>query len=606
MIKQFLKNLNPFELIILISILIFIIISSLMYVDKKSNEKFRSFVYKTQEKTILKLLNKLEEELAQKDLFLNKISSSKSFETKNDLIIISNGGLIFTNITEPLNIDIINYQLKNKVFVTQINNKNYLAIHIKKEDTHYISLVNLDEILSNLLFGENILILNKDGTISYSSEYINFYPEIINKKEKQFSILSGGSEYSVTGASFYNSLDIYIYAPFKYYYSGLMDKELKIGFSALIFGTIILILLFTIKITVNRFIYEKEKYQKLFQLEHEKFQRIVESIDEGVILIDKNYQLLWANSYIVKKLPDIQTGYCYEKITGRQQKCPFCMFEQVFESKKSFSVSTVDFLKGNKGQYEVIWAPLFDEKGDVTACVELVRDISKIKDLEAQLIQAEKLSALGLLAGGVAHEINNPLVGILNISQLLSKRFEEGSKEKELINIIIEAGKETKNIVQNLLDYARQGVEKHEEFDLRESVNFAIKIFGSIIKKKKITINNNLKYPILVKASKGKMHQVFLNLISNSLDALKENGIIELSYEESAQYRSVKIKDTGSGIKKEHLNKIFDPFFTTKEVGKGTGLGLSVTNAIIRDMGWDIKVSSEYGKGTEFEIIIKN
>lgn len=109
-----------------------------------------------------------------------------------------------------------------------------------------------------------------------------------------------------------------------------------------------MVLLFLIKNSINKFIYEKEKYEKLFQLEHEKFQRIVESIEEGVALIDRNYNLIWANSYLIRKIPDIKSGLCFMEITGKDSKCEFCMFEKVFEQKSSFSISTTNFLKESK------------------------------------------------------------------------------------------------------------------------------------------------------------------------------------------------------------------------------------------------------------------
>jgi len=606
MLNQIYKKLNPFELFLIFSLLLVLLITLLIYIDKKSNERFKFFVFKTQEKSILRLVSNIEDQLAYLDTILNKLEQ-KDIDPKNvseKIIIIEDKSILYKSFDEPLNLPKIS-EKNMGVFITNIADNGYIGLFIKKDGKTYIAFSNLEKIIRETLFSENILITYKNKEIVYASEYKDFFNTIKNYNEKsQFSIISNNEEFAITSTTFHDHFQIFIYAPFKYYYTGFSDKNVKIGFSAFIFGTIILILLFVIKLSINRFIYEKEKFQKLFQLEHEKFQRIVESIDEGVALIDKNRNLLWANSYLVKRVPDIKGGFCYKEITGKDTPCEFCILEKIFEEKQTFSISTTNFLKQSKGYFEVVWAPLVDENGNVTASVELIRDITKIKDLEAQLIQSEKLSALGLLAGGVAHEINNPLVGILNISQLLARRFDKNSKEMELLNVIIEAGRETKNIVQNLLDYARQNVERYEEFDIRESISFAIKIFNSKLKSKKINVINRIDKPLFIKASKGKIHQVFLNLMSNAIDAVDDNGQITIDYQQNDENIIINFRDNGVGIKPEHINKIFDPFFTTKEVGKGTGLGLAVTSGIIREMGWDIKVHSDCGKGTEFNIYI--
>lgn len=609
--KKLFKYLSPFELVLVVSMLVILFISLIIYIDKKSNEKLKFFVYKTQEKSILRLISQIEDELARQDSFLNKIYfnyNSKLDHLSGNLLIFENGEILFSNVDSNKNYVIKNAITKSQgVFFASDNDISILGSYILKDGRIFATFVNLEKIIKESIFGENILINFRDGSIVHASEYKDFF-NIIRRDltNRQFSVINGGEEIAITSVKFYDDFIISIYAPFKYYYSGLVDKDVRIGVPAFIFGVVILSLLFIIKMSVNRFVSEKEKYEKLFQLEHEKFQKIVQSIDEGVNLISSDYDILWGNDYITKKLPDIKVGKCYHELTGLNNRCSFCMLDKVFNEKKTQSITTKDFLKGYPGFYDVIWVPLLDEKGEVTSCVEIIRDITPIVEMQNKIIQSEKLSALGLLAGGVAHEINNPLVGILNMSQLLARRFEEKSKERGMIDLIIEAGKETKNIVQSLLDYSRQGSEKMEKFDIRESINFAIKIFGSRIKDKKIIVENRIDSPIFVKASKGKMHQVFINLIGNSIDAIESNGRIILESESSDEVTKIKVIDNGKGIKKEDADKVFDPFFTTKEVGKGTGLGLSITQGIINDLGWSISFQSEPDRFTCFEIKIVN
>lgn len=610
MLKRINKYLNPFEITLVVSMLTLLFITLIIYIDKKSNEKLKFFVYKTQEKSILRLITQLEDTLAKQDFFLNKIHKNldKPSLIKDNLIIIENNKIVFSNVND---IDISFFQnissQSQNIFFASYKDNSFFGSYKFIDGKIFLTFTDFDKIIKENIFGENILINSHDGKIVYASEYKDFFNTIRNKiGNNQFSVISGGEEIAVTTITFHDDYNISIYAPFKYYYSDLSGQNVKIGIPAFIFGFIIFSLLFAIKLSVNRFITEKEKYETLFQLEHEKFQRIVQSIDEGVALITKDYEIIWINDYIAKKIPNIKSGKCFKELSDKEYKCSICMLEKVFTEKRSYSVTTKDFIKGEKGFYDVIWVPLMDKHGEVTACVELIRDITAIVEMQNKVVQSEKLSALGLLAGGVAHEINNPLVGILNMSQLLSRRFPENSKEKDMIELIIEAGKETKNIVQSLLDYARQGTTKMERFDIRESINFALKIFGSKLKNKKIVIKNNIDRPIIVNANKGKIHQVFINLLSNSIDAIEENGEITIDYIKNGNKTILKIRDNGKGISHENLDKIFDPFFTTKDVGKGTGLGLSITHGIIKEHGWNIDVESELNNYTTFKIIIEN
>ncbi|MBC7197530.1 MAG: hypothetical protein H5U39_09770, partial [Deferribacterales bacterium] len=154
------------------------------------------------------------------------------------------------------------------------------------------------------------------------------------------------------------------------------------------------------------------------------------------------------------------------------------------------------------------------------------------------------------------------------------------------------------------LSYARQHINKDEEFFIIESIEFALKILGSKIRNAKINIHKNIDSNLKVRGNKGKVHQIFLNLIGNAVDATTSGGNIYIkSLIEEGRY-IIEIMDDGEGIDKAFLDKIFDPFFTTKPPGSGTGLGLSITLGIIKEHGWEIKVESEKGKYTLFRIVI--
>jgi signal transduction histidine kinase len=205
---------------------------------------------------------------------------------------------------------------------------------------------------------------------------------------------------------------------------------------------------------------------------------------------------------------------------------------------------------------------------------------------QKQLIQAEKLATVGTLAGGVAHEINNPLAAILTNAQMLSMDATR-EDEKESLKLIEDAAKRCRTIVQKLMVYSRkpQGSREIKEVDLEKALNNSLSLLNYQLTQDNIKVNTTFQNkPFIVKGSQNELEQVFTNLLLNAKDAIKhkkKSGQIDISVTKQDKYITIKIKDDGIGISKEHISKIFDPFFTTKDVGKGTGLGLSICQSII-------------------------
>lgn len=232
----------------------------------------------------------------------------------------------------------------------------------------------------------------------------------------------------------------------------------------------------------------------------------------------------------------------------------------------------------------------------------------ELKTTQEQLHSAEKLASIGQLAAGVAHEINNPLGTILLYSSMLKKEIEEKIKNHQYVedlDLMIEETNRCKNIVSNLLNFARQGKLKAEQVDLYELINKTAKI---------IQLNpdfHEIKFEIvkpegdlLLNGDYDQLKQVFLNLFANASEAMEESKIkkIEITLKDLGDSYSVEIKDYGCGIPKENIGKLFTPFFTTKKMGKGTGLGLAITYGIIKMHRGDIRVISEPGGGAIFSI----
>ena len=231
---------------------------------------------------------------------------------------------------------------------------------------------------------------------------------------------------------------------------------------------------------------------------------------------------------------------------------------------------------------------------------ERTRELVKTQD---QLVQAEKLATLGTLAGGVAHEINNPLTAVLTNAQILKMYAPED--ERESLDLIEEGAKRCQQIVQKLMKYARKTVEEapHKEVDLNEVVQGTCALLGFQFRQENMEIEMKLGMIPRVMGIGNELEQVLTNLLVNARDAAKAakvKGKIVIETRKSGVFVELVVKDNGIGIAKENLTKIFDPFFTTKDVGSGTGLGLAVSYGILKRHQATVTVDSAPGKGTTF------
>jgi signal transduction histidine kinase len=217
--------------------------------------------------------------------------------------------------------------------------------------------------------------------------------------------------------------------------------------------------------------------------------------------------------------------------------------------------------------------------------------------------QTEKLTSLGLLAAGVAHEVNTPLAVISNYIQMLAKQMPENDPRHSIIEKIVKQTFRASEIVNNLLNFSRTGAAEVGNVDVNQVVEETLSLVSHPLKTSQIQVVKNLGESLpAVRGSANKLQQVFLNLFLNARDAMPSGGILEVRT--SAHNGSVEIEvvDTGAGIPREHIHRIFDPFFTTKASGRGTGLGLSVSYGIIKEHAGKVDVRSAPGKGTSFHV----
>ncbi len=237
---------------------------------------------------------------------------------------------------------------------------------------------------------------------------------------------------------------------------------------------------------------------------------------------------------------------------------------------------------------------------------KIEKNLQEIKNLQAQLIQSGKLSGIGQLAAGVAHEINNPLANILGFTQLLLRDMPAHQLEKREDFLKIEKSAiRCKRIIESLLKFSHQTDFELLPTNINQVIEDTLQLVGHQLDISGIKVTTNLQngFPkILVDASQ--IQQVMVNIILNAIDAMPKGGELKIETCLTIDHISVKISDTGRGISPEDQGKIFEPFFTTKEVGSGVGLGLSIAYGIISKHKGAIKVMSKIGKGTTFEILL--
>ena len=237
----------------------------------------------------------------------------------------------------------------------------------------------------------------------------------------------------------------------------------------------------------------------------------------------------------------------------------------------------------------------------------------RMNELNAQLVQSDKLAAVGKMATGVAHEINNPLAAIIQmtgwVKDLLGEdefqRSENFKEFKDSLEKIEDHVERIRKVVHGMLGYARKMEPRSEDVDVNETLNQTIRLLQNYARINNIEIRTDLSPELPIIASdQAQLQQVFLNLISNAIDAIEKNGLVQVLSRLNESRIVVEIIDDGSGIPVDQQKKVFDPFFTTKLVGKGTGLGLWVSYNIIERMGGTITLSSEAGKGSTFVVEI--
>ena len=339
------------------------------------------------------------------------------------------------------------------------------------------------------------------------------------------------------------------------------------------------------------------------------FQNILENIKSGVILIDGNYFVKMTNPAGKNLLENAAKIDSDGKITFLGNIPIKNFVEDIFWSRAEIKKEEITVTDITTHFYQITASPFKAGESRVIGVIIVIQDITEEKVANQQLMQIARMVSVGELAAGVAHEINNPLTGILGFSELLLERTDLAPDLQEIIRDIYSSGKRASQITEDLLHFARNQREPTKEvIDLVDVLDITLKLV--ISQYKKLNINIVRDYPdsqLSIFGNSGKIQQAVLNLIGNAKDAMvsarKGSRIIVSSWNEPDGSVVLRIRDDGPGIPKKIQERIFDPFFTTKEVGKGTGLGLSITFRIVDDHDGKIFMESEEGKYTQFKMI---
>lgn len=371
---------------------------------------------------------------------------------------------------------------------------------------------------------------------------------------------------------------------------------------------------------LNIDISDRKRMERELKEANEFLMNLIESSVDGIIVTDMKGDILIFNRGAENLL-----GYKAEEVIGKvniREIYPPGVAEEVMAKMRSPDYGGVGRLtsfpithKRKDGELiegDLSAALIYDDEGKEIASVGIFKDLRErlriereLRETQEALLQAEKLAAMGRLTSQIAHELNNPIYGIMNTLELLKTEIPPESKRRRILEMSLSEAQRLSEMLKNMLSFSKPEEEERRRINLNELIEGILMMMERQLREASIRVKTALAPDLPeVMASTNQMRQVLLNLFKNAKEAMPHGGTLTVSTQREDPYVLVHVKDTGVGIPDEIKSRIFEAFFTTKQKVKGVGLGLSVCYGIVKGHGGEIKVESEEGKGTTFTICL--
>ena len=373
-------------------------------------------------------------------------------------------------------------------------------------------------------------------------------------------------------------------------------------------------------VSVARDTTERRRAADVLLEEKNKLEAVIAAIGDGITLQDRNFRVLYQNNLHRELQGDHAGELCYEAYQNKSHVCEGCLLVKTFEDAKVHRRETASSTDRGSIHMEVSAAPVCNAQGEVVAGIEVVRNITERKKLEAHLLHCQKMEAVGHLAGGIAHDFNNILTAIIGFGNLLQMKMPADHPLRSYVEHILSSGERAATLTNRLLMFSRKHIVNPRPVDLNEIVRRVEKLLSRLI-------SEDIELDIAVDAStlnimadEGQIEQVLMNLATNARDAMPQGGVLRVVTEKvkldgqfikekggtgsPGDYAVLSISDTGVGMDSKQIANIFNPYFTTKEIGKGSGLGLSIVFGTVTQHNGIVTVESVPGKYSLFTIYL--
>ena len=369
---------------------------------------------------------------------------------------------------------------------------------------------------------------------------------------------------------------------------------------------------------IGRNITGRKLAEKALKESEEKYRVMMEAIKEPVYICSSEFRVEYTNPTMIQRIGRDATGeFCFKAINDLDQKCPWCMHHKT--QANEYVESDIVSPKDNRS-YHTSQTPVVNGDGSISN-MTILRDTTDWLNLESQLRHSQKMEAIGVLAGGVAHDFNNILTVIIGNAQLALMDIGQDGSLREEIEEIKTAGEKAASLIRQLMAFSRKQIVQPKILDFNELLAGMEKMLGRLLRENIEPLTIPGPGLLQVDADPGQMEQVIMNLVVNARDAMPKGGNLTVetanikldeSYfrkhgiqkEKSGTYVVLSVSDTGIGMDKETQKHIFEPFYTTKEIGQGTGLGLSTIYGIVKQSHGFIWVYSEPGQGSTFKVYL--